>query len=346
MLTPALLLAAAVTQPADPIPILLGTYTGGESRGIYRTTLDPATGNLSEPTLAADVDSPSFLAASPDGRCVYAVSEAFGGGRADGVTAFRVTDDGTLDRLNARPSVPTGAKAGAAHVSVTPDGKVVLSANYGGGNVAAFPVNDDGSLGEFGGFVQHAGSSVNPKRQEGPHAHAFTPAPGGRFAVVPDLGLDKLFVYAVDPDTAELTEHSVLATPPGGGPRHIAFTPDGRFAFACLEMGERAAGPRLGRGRRHAVGPGGAVDAAGRVRREEHDGGGPRPPGRPVRLRLQPRARQRRGVPDRSQRRPRDCRDRTGDGPGAAGDEPHPGRPLSDRLRSEIERRGELPRRP
>ena len=236
MLAPAVLLAAMSAAPADPVPILLGTYTGGESRGIYRTTLDPATGALTEPTLAADIDSPSFLAASPDGRFVYAVSEAFGGGRADGVTAFRVTDDGTLDRLNARPTVPTGAKAGATHVSVTPDGKVVLAANYGGGSAAAFPVNDDGTLGEFGGFVQHTGSSVNPKRQEGPHAHAFTPAPGGRFAVVADLGLDKLFVYAVDPETAELTEQSVLAAPPGGGPRHVAFTPDGRFAFACLEM--------------------------------------------------------------------------------------------------------------
>ena len=243
---PAAMLAAALlpvlmsAPPAAPIPVLVGTYTGGGSRGIYRLTVDPKTGELGEPTLVGEVDNPSFLAVNPAGTHVYAVSEAFGGGRADGVTAFRLEPDGSLAKLNAQPTAPDGAKAGACHVAVTPDGRVVLAANYGGGSAASFPVKDDGSLGEPASFVAHEGSGPIPKRQEAPHAHAFTPAPGGRFAIVPDLGADRLFVYRVDPATAELTEHSTLATPPGGGPRHLAFTPDGTHAVACLEMGNKA----------------------------------------------------------------------------------------------------------
>ena len=240
MFAPALLFAAMSAAPADPVPVYVGCYTRRGGEGVMRLTLDPATGALSEPTLAAPATDPSFLAASPDGRFVYACSEVFGGGRANGVTAFRVAGDGSLEELNARPSAPDGRKAGCCHVAVAAGGRVVLAANYGGGSVIAFPVNADGSLGEAGGYAEHTGTGPNPKRQEAPHAHAFTPAPGGRFAIAPDLGADRLFVYAVDAETAELTEHAIYGTPPGGGPRHVAFTPDGTRAVVCLEMGNRA----------------------------------------------------------------------------------------------------------
>ncbi|MFH5803028.1 lactonase family protein [Alienimonas sp. DA493] len=230
-------MSAAPEAAAAPIEVLIGTYTDGESRGIYRVTLDSKTGALGEPTLAAEIENPSFLALSPDGSHVYAVSEAFGGGRADGVTAFALGDDGGLTKLNAQPSAADGAKAGACHVSVSPDGEAVFAANYGGGSVASYPVREDGSLGEPATLAQHEGSSVNPRRQEAPHAHCVTPAPGGGFVLCADLGLDQILVYQVDPQTAALTQHSVTDTPPGGGPRHVAFTPDGRFAYCCLEMG-------------------------------------------------------------------------------------------------------------
>ncbi|NNJ25398.1 lactonase family protein [Alienimonas chondri] len=227
MLATALLLAAMSADPAAPIPIYLGTGADG----IYRTTLDPATGELSEPTRAAAIARPGFLAAHSSGKKLYAVTEG------TSVTEFTVAADGSLTETGEASVAPGGAKAGPCHVDVMPGGGAVIAANYGGGSVSSFPLSADGTLGERASFVQHEGSSVDPKRQTAPHAHCSTPAPGGRFAVFADLGLDKLFVYEVDPETGALSEHSVADTPPGGGPRHIAFTPDGRFAYCCLEMG-------------------------------------------------------------------------------------------------------------
>ena len=238
MLATALLLAAMSADPAanapasatndpGPIPVYLGT----NADGVYRTTLDPATGRLSEPTRAAEIARPGFLAAHPSGKKLYAVTEG------TSVTELTVQADGSLAETGESAVAPGGAKAGPCHVDVMPGGGAVIAANYGGGSVSSFPLSADGTLGERAGFVQHEGSSVDPKRQTAPHAHCSTPAPGGRFAVFADLGLDKLFVYAVDAKTGALTEHSETDTPPGGGPRHVAFTPDGRFAYCCLEMG-------------------------------------------------------------------------------------------------------------
>ena len=241
MLAAALLLTAmsaepaATASPAD-VPLLIGTYTGKGSDGIYRVVLDGETGALSEPTLAAKVKSPSFLALDPAGEHVYAVSELFGRGKANAVTAFQLTDDGTLKELNAQPTTIDSSNAGACHVSVGTNGVGVFAANYGGGSVASYPIADDGSLGEPASFVQHSGSSVDPKRQKGPHAHCVTPAPGGQYVLAADLGLDQIKVYAVDQQTAQLREVSAVDAPPGGGPRHVAFTPDGQFAYCCLEM--------------------------------------------------------------------------------------------------------------
>ena len=241
LLAPALMTAPPADR-SDPAPLrcYVGTYTGSGSEGIYLIELDPATGELGEPTLAAAVENPSFVAFSPDQTRLYAVSEAFGDSRkgTDGITAFAVRPDGTLERLNAQPTAADGANAGACHVSVSPTGAAVFAANYGGGSVASFPVAADGSLGEPASFIQHEGSSVNPKRQSAPHAHSCTVSPDGRFLVVADLGLDQLKVYRIDPDTAALTPHDPphVDTKPGGGPRHFAFHPNGRLAFVNLEL--------------------------------------------------------------------------------------------------------------
>ena len=234
MLAAALLLTAMAADPAaDPIPVYIGTGSNAPDGGIFRLTIDPNTGDLSEPTLAAPIDRPGFLALHPNGKRLYAVTEG------TSVTEFAVEPDGSLTERGERFVAPGGAKAGPCHVDVTADGGAVVAANYGGGSVSSFPTGADGSLGERATFKQHVGSSVNPKRQQGPHAHCATPSPDGRFVVVADLGLDQLIVYAVDPRTAELTPHDVTETPPGGGPRHVAFSPDGRFLYACEELGNR-----------------------------------------------------------------------------------------------------------
>jgi 6-phosphogluconolactonase len=229
----ALLLSASVAiMNAAEVPFYVGTYTKpGGSQGIYRLTLDTDSGKLSEPVLAAESKSPSFLALHPGGKYLYAVNEAGGGS----VSAFALKGDGTLTALNQQSS----KGGGPCHVWVDGLGKNVLVANYGGGSVACLPIKEDGSLVEASAFIQHTGSSVNPSRQKEPHAHGVYVDAANRFAYVPDLGLDKVMVYRFDPAKGTLVPNTPPAgiTKPGGGPRHFALHPSGSFAYVINEMG-------------------------------------------------------------------------------------------------------------
>ena len=226
----------ASRPPGAPLPFFVGTYTGPASRGIYRSALDPLSGALHPFELAAECENPSFLALHPNGRFVYAVGEVgdFGGERSGCVAAYAIAD-GALAFLNRQPS----GGSGPCHASVDPSGRCVLVANYGSGSAAVLPILPDGSLAPPSCAIQHHGSSVNPARQEGPHAHAAMPDPSGRFALVPDLGLDKVIVYRLDAAAGMLTPNQPPAADvaPGLGPRHVAFHPGGRFVFLVNEMG-------------------------------------------------------------------------------------------------------------
>jgi 6-phosphogluconolactonase len=127
---------------------------------------------------------------------------------------------------------------GPCHLAVDQTGKCLLTANYGSGSIAALPIGADGSLGEPGSVIQHHGSSVNPQRQAGPHAHFITPDPANRFALACDLGLDQVLVYRLDPAKAGLVANDppFAAVKPGSGPRHLVFHPAGRFVFLINEM--------------------------------------------------------------------------------------------------------------
>jgi 6-phosphogluconolactonase len=116
--------------------------------------------------------------------------------------------------------------------------RLVFVANYGGGSIAAYPIDQDGSLKPASAFVQHTGSSVNPDRQKGPHAHGVTPDPSGRFLYVPDLGLDQVLIYRIDAAKGGLAPAAppFAAVTPGSGPRHIALSRDGRHAYVINEM--------------------------------------------------------------------------------------------------------------
>lgn len=224
-------------KDASRMWVFFGTYTSGKSEGIYRATLDLATGALSQPELAAEVENPSFLALHPSGKFLYAAGELsnFEGKPGGAVSAFALdSKTGALKLLNQQSS----RGAGPCHLVVDRTGGNVLVANYGGGSVAVLPIDEDGRLKQASSFVQHKGSSVNPKRQEAPHAHSINVDPAGAFAVVADLGLDKVLVYRFDAVAGTLTAndppHTTVA--PGAGPRHFAFHPSGRFAFVINEM--------------------------------------------------------------------------------------------------------------
>ncbi len=228
---------AVHAQTPAKMRVYLGTYTGKNSQGIYLSTLDLATGKLSQPELAAELVSPSFLAIHPSGKYVYAVGEIaeFQGKKVGAVSALAV--DGATGKLKLINQQPSGG-GGPCHVAVDPSGKCVLAANYGGGSVCSFPIDDDGSLKEGGSVIQHKGSSVNPQRQKEPHAHSINVDKDGKYAFAADLGLDQVLVYKLDAahGTIQPNDPPHAKVAPGSGPRHFAFHPSGKFAYVINEM--------------------------------------------------------------------------------------------------------------
>jgi 6-phosphogluconolactonase len=225
---------------ADPKELLayFGTYTNNmKSKGIYCYKLDLASGKLTELGVTEGIKNPSFVAIHPSGKYLYSVSEVndADGKPAGAVAAFTLDrKTGKLTPLNHQSSEGQGP----CHVNVDKTGHCALVANYGSGSVAALPIKADGSLEKAVSAIQHEGSSVVPNRQAGPHAHSFNISSDNRFAFAADLGLDKILIYKLDPAKATLTPNqpAFAATPPGGGPRHFAFHPSGRFAYVCNEI--------------------------------------------------------------------------------------------------------------
>jgi len=234
-------LLAAALQMAMPAAakdyfVYFGTFTNASSRGIYVSQLDPDTGKLSAPELAAATYSPNFLAVSPSGCFLYTATrvDTFKGKTGGAVSAFAI--DGQSGKLRLCDERFCGG-ADPCYVGVDAKGVVLFVANYNGGSVKSFRINPDGSLTD-GTFIQHHGKSVNANRQESAHAHCFVAAPGGRFALACDLGMDKVMIYKYDAATATLsTNDPAFATvTPGSGPRHLAFSPDGRTVYVINEM--------------------------------------------------------------------------------------------------------------
>jgi 6-phosphogluconolactonase len=224
----------AVAQSKGEFITYVGTYTRpNKSKGIYAWRFNAATGKLTPIGLVGETASPSFLAVHPNRKFLYAVNEIgnYKGAKAGSVTSFSI--DAKTGMLKALNTVSTRGD-GPCHLAVDPTGKWLIVANYGGGSVAEYPVQADGTLGEASTFVQHEGSSVDAARQKGPHAHATVLSPDGKLVFVNDLGLDKILAYQVaglkpaDPPFTKIA--------PGAGPRHLAFAPNGHNAYAITEM--------------------------------------------------------------------------------------------------------------
>src|SRR5437016_3285424 len=162
--------------------IYVGTYTGPTSEGIYAYRFNAVTGKSASLGLVAETTNPSFLAIDRTRRFLYAVNEIsdYQGQKSGSVSAFAIDrKTGKLAFLNEVPS----RGADPCYVTLDKSGKYVLVANYGGGNVAAFPILNDGRLGEAAAFIQHTGRGHDPERQEGPHAHEIELANDNRFAI-------------------------------------------------------------------------------------------------------------------------------------------------------------------
>jgi len=213
---------------AEKIEVYFGTGGRG-SKGIYLSQFDTEKGKLSQATVAAEISGPGFLAWHPDGKKIYAVAGIDGG---PGVAGFHIKEDGSLEPFTSS-LVRDG---GGTHVAVHPSGKFLLTAQYGGGSTALFPLDSKGKLGKSVVIDHEGGSKVVGNRQNSPHPHWCGFAPDGRFAFVPDLGTDNIHIYKVNPNEPSITKHGLAASVPGGGPRHMRFSVDGKFIYLLNEL--------------------------------------------------------------------------------------------------------------
>jgi len=237
-----LLLSGARTSGDDSKPsqyfAFIGTYTSKtDSKGIYSFHFDVATGRLTAMVLAATTPDPSFLTVAGNEKYFYAVNELseFDEKKSGAVTSYSLDrKSGKLTQMN---QVPSGG-ADPCYISFDQNGKYLLVANYTGGSVSVFPVASDGRIGAASAFVQHTGSGPNKERQEGPHAHYIAASADNRFVFVVDLGLDEVLVYRFDPAEGSLTPNDppFAKLAPGAGPRHLAFHPNGKFAYVLNEV--------------------------------------------------------------------------------------------------------------
>ena len=231
------LLVLTVPVAAETL-VYFGTYTGGGSKGIYRSILDETTGKLSDLVLAAELENPSFLVVSPDQNYLFAVSEngKFKGKEGGGVSSFAIGKDGGLTLIS---QVNSGGGA-PCHISTDAQGKCLLVANYMGGSISSYQIAADGKLvaPAAGGFIQHEGQGAQLPRQASPHAHSVNVDPSGKRAFVADLGLDKVLIYKLDAAAGTITPNdpAFLKLPDATGPRHFSFHPSGKWAYTNLEM--------------------------------------------------------------------------------------------------------------
>ena len=213
--------------------VWIGTSRAQPSKGIYHCTLNTETGRLSNPELAAEISGPGVLAMHPNGTRLYAVGAL---DREPCVAAYAIDGAGKNATLTFVNSLPIG-DGGSAHVAVDRTGRTLLTAQYGGGSVAVFSLNQDGALKERTQLVEHEGGSrVVGRRQDSPHPHWCGFSPDNRFAFVPDLGLDKVVIYSLNAAASQIKPHGFADLPAGGGPRHMKFHTSGKWVYVLNEL--------------------------------------------------------------------------------------------------------------
>jgi 6-phosphogluconolactonase len=216
---------------AEEVTVLFGTHVAGPGKGFSVAHFDTASGELTKPTFLIEAPSPAYYIIAPGGRRLYTCnSPGF-------VSAYSIENsNGKLRFLNQRPS----GGGDPSYISLDRTARYVFVANYDGGSIAAWALTSDGRLGKRTAFIQHTGGSVNPQRQTHAYAHSIVIDPSNRFALVADLGTDKLYVYKFNVKDGSLTPNdpAFVTVTPGTGPRHVIFHPNGRYVYLLTEMGD------------------------------------------------------------------------------------------------------------
>jgi len=206
----------------------VGAYTSEGAKGIYLCSFDNSSGEISLLETFEGIDNPSFLKTSNDKRFLYAVTEKQEGN----VSAFQIDINGMLKFINEQNSNGKGP----CHVDVSPDGKFVAVANYGGGTTALYPVAKNGSLLPATSVIVNEGSSINKSRQTKPYAHSMKFSPFGNQVFSADLGTDQLNIFSLEGDKLIQKGQKFAKLDPGSGPRHFDFHPDGETIFVINEL--------------------------------------------------------------------------------------------------------------
>jgi len=247
----------SATSVQRPILAYVGTYSSpqgpegaqGRGQGIYLMEMNPATGVLRQLEVFPNNANPACLAFDPSRTHLYSANEVSGfqGTTFGSVSAYAI--DRATGRLTLLNAVSSEGAGGPAHLSVHPSGKFVLAANYKGGTVAVLPIRSHGELGPATDVIENKGT-VGPDHgtnapkgsfaisgHDHPHAHMIQSDPAGRFVFSPDLGLDRIFIWKFDADRGKLTPNdpAFVALPPGDGPRHFTFHPNGRWFYSIQE---------------------------------------------------------------------------------------------------------------
>lgn len=205
----------------------IGTYTKGDSKGVYSFTLDTDKSLLEEVKLAAELDNPTYVTVSKDNKSLYAVVKE---GDKGGVASYTINQQtGDLSLVNSQ--VNEGSPP--CHVSVDEQNRHVLTANYHKGTVESFLINEDGTVNPPVSIVELTGNGPH-ERQEKPHTHFSGFTPDNKFVIAVDLGIDKVITYANK--EGKLEEAHTLLVKAGSGPRHIVFHPNGKYAYVMTEL--------------------------------------------------------------------------------------------------------------
>src|SRR5215813_15529471 len=227
--------AAAQTSPGSSMFAYVGSFTTAQRKargdGIHVYRVDPATGAWTHIQHIGDLVNPSYLALSHDQRFLYSVHAD-----EDYATAFAL--DPATGQAKLLNRAATGGKNGVRQ-AVDPSGKFLVMANYASGSVAVLPIAPDGSLKDQHQLVQLPGEPGPHKvEQTSSHAHDIVFDPSGHFVLVPDKGLDRVFVFRFDAATGRLTpaEPDSVKARPGAGPRHLAFHPKLPIVWVLNEL--------------------------------------------------------------------------------------------------------------
>ncbi len=211
------------------INLLVGTYTGEASKGIYQFKFNPNTGELNQKNLVAESENPSFLTISQDRNLVLAVNETDSGT----ISSFKWDEGRTkLNLIDQRPS----AGMHPCHIVINPSQNLVAAANYSSGNSIVYPINAEGKIFDKAQMKQHEGSGPVKPNQDAPRAHFAAFSATGTYLYIVDLGIDKVMSYPVN-SSGELGDPQVaLQLDKGDGPRHLVFHPDKDLVYIVNEL--------------------------------------------------------------------------------------------------------------